>query len=142
MNRIDQMSPVPDPEQVDTGVKFLFAVGQHLKEWSIPIAIGLAVLFWKLVKFLGLDWINAVKELKEDSKRYATNEDIEQCDKNLAECHRIVGAQMERHFDLLREDMSTIRTDIKDVHARVDDVNKTILIRRVKHHEEKDDTND
>ena len=120
MHRNYQMSPVPDPEQVDTGVKFLFIVGQHLKEWSIPIAIGLAVLFWKLIKFLGLDWINAVKDLKEESKHYATQDDITQCNNNLAECHRLVGDQIERHFDM-------VRADIKDVHARVDDINKSII---------------
>lgn len=87
--------------------------GEHLQEFMIPIAIGLAVITWRLVRWFGLGFINDVNTLKKEQGTYATKE-------ALTQCHEKVAVKIDDHFE-------TLDSNINEVHQRVDDLYKILL---------------
>ncbi len=108
---------MPDADSSSLLMQYTVKAMIHLKEYSIPVAIGIGYLLWKLLRWLGLGFIDDVKDLKNKSTYYATKDE-------LADCHKEVAKHIDKHFE-------TLSKDIKDVHGRVDDIHKTILIGRV-----------
>ena len=103
----------PDPDSTS----FFMDVALKAKDYSVPIAIGIAILMWKLLKYLGLGFIDDVRQLKDESSTYATKSELK-------DCHNDVARHIDAHFESLRK-------DIRDVHGRVDDIHKSILVKQI-----------
>ncbi len=96
---------------------FIMQAVLKAKEYAIPLSIGFAIILWRLIRWLGLAFIDDLNSLKNKSNEFVTREELDAR-------HDKVLNRIDTHFEKLS-------TDIRDVHGRVDDIHKTILVNRV-----------
>ena len=111
---------------------YLSDVMVHLKDFLLPIAVGLGYVTWRIIKWIGLGFIDDVNDLKKKTSLYVTNDTLTDI---MDKQNKDLNEKIDQHFTILREDLKTshsqINQDLKDVHGRIDDISKTMLVKHL-----------
>lgn len=110
--RLSTMTSSPD-----SIMDYVYQFFGSFKEYTIPVIIGLGFIVWKLLRWIGVGLIDDLDMLKKKSSTYATKAELE-------DCHKDVAKRIDDQFERMH-------SELRNVHGRVDDIHKTILVNRV-----------